>query len=161
MRSIVYNSSLKTEIGTVFITANDEKILGIHFVSDCPKDNENYLTKALKQELLEYFQKKRTYFSIFPLSLSSVEEKIFDRILAIPYGMNITYFTLAKELVNVNDVKEIAKIIQNNPYLILIPCHRVLGKNKSLYNYQAGVKIKEELLKLEQDNCANKKSMLN
>ena len=161
MRSIVYNSSLKTEIGTLFITANDEKILGIHFVSDCPPDNENYLTKSLKQELLEYFQKKRTYFSIFPLILSSAEEKIFDKILAIPYGMTITYFTLAKELGNVNDVNEIAKIIQNNPYLILIPCHRVLGKNKSLYNYQAGVKIKEELLKLEQDNCANKKSMLN
>lgn len=161
MRSIVYNSSLKTEIGTLFITANDRKLLGIHFVSDCPKDNENYLTKAVKQELLEYFQKKRTYFSIFPLSLSSVEEKIFDKILTIPYGMTTTYFTLAKELGNVNDVKEIAKIIQSNPYLILIPCHRVLGKNKSLYNYQAGVKIKEELLKLEQDNCVNKKSMLN
>ncbi len=161
MRSIVYNSSLKTEIGTLFITANDRKLLGIHFVSDCPKDNENYLTKVVKQELLEYFQKKRTYFSRFPLSLSSVEEKIFDKILAIPYGMTTTYFTIAKELGNVNDVKEIAKIIQSNPYLILIPCHRVLGKNKSLYNYQAGVKIKEELLKLEQDNCVNKKSMLN
>ena len=162
MRSIVYNSSLKTEIGTLFITANDEKILGIHFVSDCPpSDNENYLTKALKQELVEYFQKKRTTFSTFPLSLSSLEEKIFTKIITIPYGETTTYFTLAKELGNVNDVKEIAKIIQNNPYLILIPCHRVLGKNKSLYNYQAGVKIKEELLKLEQDNCLNKKSMLN
>ena len=79
MRSIVYNSSLKTEIGTLFITANDEKILGIHFVSDCPPDNENYLTKALKQELVEYFQKKRTTFSTFPLSLSSLEEKIFTK----------------------------------------------------------------------------------
>lgn len=161
MRSIVYNSSLKTEIGTLFITANEEKILGIHFVSDCPPDNENYLTKALKQELVEYFQKKRTTFSTFPLSLSSLEEKIFTKIITIPYGKTTTYLTLAKELGNVNDVKEIAKIIQNNPYLILIPCHRVLGKNKSLYNYQAGVKIKEELLKLEQDNCLNKKSMLN
>ena len=161
MWSIVYNSSLKTEIGTIFITANDEKILGIHFVSDCPPDNENYLTKAVKEELLEYFQKKRTHFSIFPLSLSSVEEKIFTKIITIPYGKTTTYFTLAKELGNVNDVKEIAKIIQNNPYLILIPCHRVLGKNKSLYNYQAGVKLKKQLLKLEQDNCVNKKSMLN
>ena len=97
----------------------------------------------------------------FHLSLSSLEEKIFTKIITIPYGGTTTYFTLAKELGNVNDVKEIAKIIQNNPYLILIPCHRVLGKNKSLYNYQAGVKIKEELLKLEQDNCLNKKSMLN
>ena len=81
MRSIVYNSSLKTEIGTLFITANEEKILGIHFVSDCPPDNENYLTKALKQELVEYFQKKRTTFSTFPLSLSSLEEKIFTKLL--------------------------------------------------------------------------------
>ena len=101
MRSIVYNSSLKTEIGTLFITANDEKILGIHFVSDCPKDNENYLTKALKQELVEYFQKKRTTFSTFPLSLSSLEEKIFTKIITIPYGKTTTYFTLAKELGNV------------------------------------------------------------
>ena len=59
MNNIVYNSSLKTELGTIFITANNNKLLGIHFVSEYPKDNENYLTKAVKQELLEYFQKKK------------------------------------------------------------------------------------------------------
>ena len=148
MRSIVYNSSLKTEIGTLFITANEEKILGIHFVSDCPPDNENYLTKALKQELVEYFQKKRTTFSTFPLSLSSLEEKIFTKIITIPYGNTTTYFTLAKELGNVNDVKEIAKIIQNNPYLILIPCHRVLGKNRSVDKVEYCRNYKRRIIKI-------------
>ena len=62
----------------------------------------------------------------------------------------MSYYQVAKELGNVNAVKSVAKVLQDNPYLILLPCHRVLGKNKTLYNYQAGIKVKEELLKLEQ-----------
>ena len=41
MRSIVYNSSLKTELGTIFITANEKELLGIHFVTLAPSENEN------------------------------------------------------------------------------------------------------------------------
>lgn len=66
MRSIVYNSSLKTELGTIFITANEKELLGIHFVTLAPSENENKLTKAVKNELMEYFSKTRTAFSTYP-----------------------------------------------------------------------------------------------
>lgn len=161
MKNIVYNSSLKTNIGTIFITANDSELLGIHFVSEYPEDNENYLTKAIKQELWEYFEKKRTHFSIFPLALSPIEKKVLSKVLTIPYGTTTTYKKIAEELGNTHNIKEIIRVIENNPYLILIPCHRVIVGNKNTLYYQTGVKIKEELLKLEQDNCVNKKSMLN
>lgn len=150
MRSIVYNSSLKTELGTILITANEEELLGIHFVSLAPNENENKLTKTVKKELIEYFAKTRTVFSKYPLKLSTIERQIFTVVREIPYGETISYYQVAKELGNVNAVKSVAKVLQDNPYLILLPCHRVLGKNKTLYNYQAGIKVKEQLLKLEQ-----------
>lgn len=150
MRSIVYNSSLKTELGTIFITANEKELLGIHFVTLAPSENENKLTKAVKTELMEYFAKTRTAFSTYPLKLSTIERQIFNIVREIPYGETMSYYQVAKELGNVNAVKSVAKVLQDNPYLILLPCHRVLGKNKTLYNYQAGIKVKEELLKLEQ-----------
>lgn len=150
MRSIVYNSSLKTELGTILITANEEELLGIHFVSLAPSENENKLTKTVKKELIEYFAKTRTVFSKYPLKLSTIERQIFTVVREIPYGETISYYQVAKELGNVNAVKSVAKVLQDNPYLILFPCHRVLGKNKTLYNYQAGIKVKEQLLKLEQ-----------
>ena len=150
MRSIVYNSSLKTELGTIFITANEKELLGIHFVSLAPCENENKLTKTVKTELMEYFAKTRTAFSNYPLKLSTIERQIFNIVREIPYGETMSYYQVAKELGNVNAVKSVAKVLQDNPYLILLPCHRVLGKNKTLYNYQAGIKVKEELLKLEQ-----------
>lgn len=150
MRSIVYNSSLKTELGTIFITANEKELLGIHFVTLAPSENENKLTKAVKNELMEYFSKTRTAFSTYPLKLSMIERQIFSIVREIPYGETMSYYQVAKELGNVNAVKSVAKVLQDNPYLILLPCHRVLGKNKTLYNYQAGIKVKEELLKLEQ-----------
>lgn len=150
MRSIVYNSSLKTELGTIFITANEKELLGIHFVTLAPSENENKLTKAVKNELMEYFFKTRTAFSTYPLKLSTIERQIFSIVREIPYGETMSYYQVAKELGNVNAVKSVAKVLQDNPYLILLPCHRVLGKNKTLYNYQAGIKVKEELLKLEQ-----------
>ena len=150
MRSIVYNSSLKTEFGTIFITANEKELLGIHFVTLAPSENENKLTKTVKTELMEYFAKTRTAFSTYPLKLSTIERQIFNIVREIPYGETMSYYQVAKELGNVNAVKSVAKVLQDNPYLILLPCHRVLGKNKTLYNYQAGIKVKEELLKLEQ-----------
>lgn len=150
MRSIVYNSSLKTELGTIFITANEKELLGIHFVTLAPSENENKLTKAVKNELMEYFSKTRTAFSTYSLKLSTIERQIFSIVREIPYGETMSYYQVAKELGNVNAVKSVAKVLQDNPYLILLPCHRVLGKNKTLYNYQAGIKVKEELLKLEQ-----------
>lgn len=150
MRSIVYNSSLKTELGTIFITANEKELLGIHFVTLAPSENENKLTKTVKTELIEYFAKTRTAFSTYPLKLSTIERQIFNIVREIPYGETMSYYQVAKELGNVNAVKSVAKVLQDNPYLILLPCHRVLGKNKTLYNYQAGIKVKEELLKLEQ-----------
>lgn len=150
MRSIVYNSSLKTELGTIFITANEKELLGIHFVTLAPSENENKLTKAVKNELMEYFSKTKTAFSTYPLKLSTIERQIFSIVREIPYGETMSYYQVAKELGNVNAVKSVAKVLQDNPYLILLPCHRVLGKNKTLYNYQAGIKVKEELLKLEQ-----------
>ncbi len=150
MRSIVYNSSLKTELGTIFITANEKELLGIHFVTLAPSENENKLTKTVKTELMEYFAKTRTAFSTYPLKLSTIERQIFNIVREIPYGETMSYYQVAKELGNVNAVKSVAKVLQDNPYLILLPCHRVLGKNKTLYNYQAGIKVKEELLKLEQ-----------
>ena len=99
---------------------------------------------------MEYFSKTRTVFSTYPLKLSTIERQIFSIVREIPYGETMSYYQVAKELGNVNAVKSVAKVLQDNPYLILLPCHRVLGKNKTLYNYQAGIKVKEELLKLEQ-----------
>lgn len=47
--------------------------------------------------------------------------------------------------------RAVGAALSKNPVLIIIPCHRVIGKNGSITGYRAGVKIKEELLKLEKN----------
>ncbi len=148
MRSIVYNSSLKTELGTILITANEEELLGIHFVSLAPSENENKLTKTVKKELIEYFAKTRTVFSKYPLKLSTIERQILRLLEKYLMVRQLAIIKWQKELGNVNAVKSVAKVLQDNPYLILLPCHRVLGKNKTLYNYQAGIKVKRTVIKI-------------
>jgi methylated-DNA-[protein]-cysteine S-methyltransferase len=68
----------------------------------------------------------------------------------IPYGEIISYSQLAEAVGNPKAVRAVGQANRHNPLPIVIPCHRVLGKDKSLVGY-AGKRtdIKEKLLKLE------------
>ena len=150
MQRIVSSSIVETKIGLIFITASDEMVLGVHFIKEKVPVRENHLTKAVKKELLEYFAGTRTAFSIFPLALTDLEKKIFEQVMMIPYGTTKTYYQIAKSVGNPKAVSTVANTLATNPYLILVPCHRVILKNGSLYRYRAGLKRKEYLLKFEQ-----------
>ena len=65
MRSIVYCSLLKSEIGDILITANTSKLLGISFAEEVYTSNENEIPRYVKKELEEYLQGTRKYFSFY------------------------------------------------------------------------------------------------
>lgn len=151
MRSIVYRSILDTEIGTLLITGNRRDLLGIKFIEeDVPlEENENEVTKYVKKELEEYFAGTRTSFSFYYFNIAGFQKRVLEVVEKIPYGKVMTYRQIASLAGNEMMVREVAKTILNNPYPIIIPCHRVIGGDRKLHGYQAGVEKQRQLLMLE------------
>lgn len=149
MASIVYSSLVRLQFGTILITANNKELLGVSFTEEKYSENENALTKQVKQELIEYIEGKRFSFSTYQYQLSSLQQRIFDTVSQVSYGKVVTYSQLAKKAGLRSSVQTVANTLTNNPYIILIPSHRVVTDERKLYRYKGGIERKRRLLLLE------------
>lgn len=82
---------------------------------------------------------------------TNFQAKVYDATKHIPFGSYLCYQDIAKIIKNPNSARAIGKALSQNPYPILIPCHRVIGKNKSLTGFTAlgGIDLKLKLLNHE------------
>ncbi len=78
------------------------------------------------------------------LPITSFQRKVYEALLTVPYGSTITYSELGK-LIGSKGYRAIGNALHHNPLLIMIPCHRVIGKN-GLGGYAAGIDNKRYLL---------------
>lgn len=100
--------------------------------------------------LIEYLEGRRSSFSL-PLDLQGTpfQKAVWDALGHIPYGETRTYSEIAIQLGKASAVRAVAAAIGANPVLIIVPCHRVIGKNGTLTGYRGGLDMKKELLALE------------
>lgn len=88
----------------------------------------------------------------WPLDLkgTSFQKEVWYALKTIPYGQTVSYSDVATQINRPTATRAVGSAIGRNPVLIVIPCHRVIGKNGKLTGFRSGLKMKEELLKLEQ-----------
>lgn len=103
------------------------------------------------EQIQEYLAGTRKTFDL-PLSLHGTPFQMADwnALQQIPYGQTRTYEQIAQALKNPKACRAVGMANNRNPVAVLIPCHRVVGKNGSLVGYAGGLEIKEALLSLEQ-----------
>jgi len=108
------------------------------------------LLTQLKEELEGYFSGKRQQFDV-PLDFKGTDfqRKSWDALRKIPYGETRSYQDQAIAIKKPKAVRAVAGANHRNKISILIPCHRVIGKNGSMTGYGGEVWRKEFLLKLE------------
>lgn len=114
-------------------------------------DNSDHpILHQLEKELLEYFEGKRTTFTL-PLNPHGTpfQKKVWETLLTIPYGETISYAAEAQQFGNPKATRAVANANGKNPISILIPCHRVIATGGGLGGYSGGLWRKEFLLKLE------------
>jgi methylated-DNA-[protein]-cysteine S-methyltransferase len=143
---------LKTEIGNIYLAADEIGLTSLSSMKlDVPlvKAPEGILKQAVK-ELEEYFLGKRKTFSV-PLNPKGTEfqMKVWKELGQIPYGETISYEELAKRIKNPKAVRAVGAANGKNPLWLIVPCHRVIGKNGSLTGYAGGLSVKKKLLSLE------------
>ncbi|UOF90631.1 methylated-DNA--[protein]-cysteine S-methyltransferase [Fodinisporobacter ferrooxydans] len=107
--------------------------------------------KKAMEQLDEYFKGKRKQFDL-PLSIVGTEfrKKVWQQLLDIPYGIVKSYSDVAIAVGNPKAVRAIGQANRANPIPIVIPCHRVIGKQGALVGYAGNrTDVKAFLLQLE------------
>lgn len=140
-------------IGNIMIIEQDSNIIGIELTNKSYLENtdiENKVLLCAQKQLEEYFLKERINFDL-PIKLvgSDFQVKVWNELLNITYGEVRTYGEIAKLIGNENASRAVGMACNKNPLMIIVPCHRVIGKNKRLVGYASGINIKQKLLDLE------------
>ena len=79
----------------------------------------------------------------------NLDKKIYKKLLEVPEGKITTYGELAKAVGFTNGQRAVGKIMNKNPYPVIIPCHRVVKSDGKVGGYAYGDKIKTNMLKKE------------
>ena len=82
---------------------------------------------------------------------TNFQKMVWQELVKIPYGETISYGELAKRIGNPNASRAVGMANGKNPISIIIPCHRVIGKNGSLTGFGGGLEVKKVLLDMEKD----------
>lgn len=108
------------------------------------------LTGLVFQQVMEYLSGQRREFD-FPYSLHGTpfQEKVWQALRAIPYGETRTYGQIAAAVGSPKACRAVGMANHQNPILLAVPCHRVIGASGKLVGYGAGLDMKEALLALE------------
>lgn len=78
-----------------------------------------------------------------------LEEKVYKKLLEVPKGKVTTYGELAKAIGLKNGQRVIGRIMNKNPYPVIIPCHRVIKSDGKIGGYAWGEKVKAKMLSNE------------
>ena len=123
--------------------------------------NSNSLLKDACRQLGEYFDGRRQKFDLsLKLHGTEFQRSAWESLLCIPYGETWSYLQQAENIHNPKALRAIGQANSRNPISIIIPCHRVIGKNGCLTGYAGGIERKKRLLTLEhsfmhEQNCLN------
>lgn len=150
MFAYVYSSP----IGDLTIAEKKGFLTAVAFGAAIPDGYSRCNTSLIRQtaaQLKEYFAGCRKQFDL-PLAPegTAFQQKVWAALQTIPYGTTVSYLDIAVQIGNARACRAVGMANHNNPVSIIIPCHRVIGKNGSLVGYGGGLDIKTQLLKLEQ-----------
>jgi methylated-DNA-[protein]-cysteine S-methyltransferase len=101
--------------------------------------------------LCEYLRGERASFTLrLDLRGTPFQLAVWEALGQIPFGQTRTYSEIAAQMQKPAAVRAVGTAIGANPVLIVVPCHRVIGKRGALTGYRGGLETKEALLRLEQ-----------
>ncbi|WP_276936628.1 methylated-DNA--[protein]-cysteine S-methyltransferase [Dielma fastidiosa] len=143
----------KSAIGLLRIGVIEGELVSLVFVNEkCESAEETPCSKLVKKQLKEYFKGKRLQF-VVPMSVHGTpfQERVWAELQRIPFGETRSYQQIAEAVGSPKAVRAVGNANNRNPICIIIPCHRVIGKNQQLVGYAGGIVRKQALLEYERD----------
>ena len=159
-RSIEDYCYYQSPIGLIRIVETGGFLTRADFVEKSPESkyyqsgsvsNSSILLKDAGRQLDEYFEGRRQKFDLaLKPHGTDFQRSAWESLLRIPYGETRSYLQQAESILNPRAIRAIGQANSRNPIPIIIPCHRVIGKNGSLTGYAGGLDRKIKLLAMEQ-----------
>lgn len=139
----------------IIIQSDGQSIIRIstNYYNEEGIQKEDKLLDRAAQQIEEYLLGKRKEFHL-PLHLKGTEfqKMVWKELCKVSYGETATYQQIAERIGKEKVYRAVGMACGKNPIWIVIPCHRIVGKNGALTGYAGGVEIKQALLELERKN---------
>lgn len=156
--SAIYFDDMPTPIGTLRLIADELGLREIRFAEPSrPQETPSSWIEAsgpfiaTRTQLQQYFAGARQQFELplHPLG-TPFQLSVWAELARIPYGISTSYGEIARRIDRPKAVRAVGAANGRNPLPIIVPCHRVIGRNGSLTGFAGGLPTKQFLLALEQ-----------
>ena len=157
---LIYKTVYESPIGKIFIYSDGFSLIEVRFYKSKYKlidDNVAIIKDDLevfdltKSWLNQYFKGEKPLPTVLPLKFfgSEFQKKVWNILYKIPYGEVLTYKDIARKISLKMFAQAVGNAVSHSPFLIIVPCHRVIGTNHKLIGFSAGLDVKKYLLQLE------------
>ena len=115
-----------------------------------PRSPDNPTLSQAKRELTAYFAGGLKRFSV-PLDWQGTDfqQSVWEALTHIPYGETVSYADIARAIGRPKSARPTGGAVGANPLPIIVPCHGIMGSDRSLTGFTGGLVIKIRLLVLE------------
>lgn len=146
-----FTTYYRSPIGLIEITGGADGISSISFVDDASmNDAAPPLTQDCASQLDEYFGGRRKEFSVkLDLQGTEFQKKVWRELQTLPFGRTVSYLDIALAVGTKESTRAVGRANGQNPIVIIVPCHRVIGSDGSLTGYGGGLWRKQWLLDFE------------
>lgn len=111
---------------------------------------DNTIFPDAVSQLAQYFEGRLKQFDLdLQPKGTDFQKRVWQALLTIPYGTTVSYGDIAEQIHNPKAFRAVGNANRCNPIPIIIPCHRVIGKNGKLTGFGGGLDIKQALLDIE------------
>jgi len=154
---MAYYTKIPSLLGEITLHSYDGKCLsGLWLDTQTPRISEAErwehaeVFAAVQRWLDEYFTGNMPVAEKVALDLRGTEFqlRVWNELCRIPYGTTLTYGELA-DRIGCRSAQAVGQAVGRNPVSVIVPCHRIIGKNGTLTGYTGGLAKKRELLQLE------------
>ena len=156
---MLYYDYYQSPRGRILLVADDRALTGVYFAGQKyhPRIDEQWKRadrheplRQAKRELSEYFDGKRTRFTVEVSPHGTpFQRAVWKAIADVRFGQTIAYGELAERAGYPGSARAVGAATGRNPISIIVPCHRIVGSNGSLTGYAGGLAKKRALLELE------------
>jgi methylated-DNA-[protein]-cysteine S-methyltransferase len=148
---------LNTPIGPILVAEAGDELVAVHFEDGRRRRRVDPAWRLVDggeigaaAQLAEYFAGARTSFQVQLASQGTpFQRRVWAAVAAIPFGETRSYGAIATQIGAPNAVRAVGAANGQNPWPIVVPCHRVIGSDGSLTGYGGGLPIKRALLDFE------------
>lgn len=144
----------KSPMGMIFFMTDGNHLTDMMIDDLNLKTDQDPLILKTTQQLSEYFSHTRKEFDL-PIKYkrgTPFQQEVWNALLTIPYGQTRSYQDIANQIGRPKAIRAVGQACKKNPIGIVVPCHRVIGKDGSMRGYSGPlhVDLKQKLILFEQ-----------